>query len=85
MAEQGRKRADQPGAEETEVLAGTGEDEGDGVAGGPGEDIAAARAVLPHVAVMWPITGSMPARCLISLRMVGVTQHCRPETNTRCL
>jgi hypothetical protein len=32
---------------------------------------------------MWPITGSMPARRLISRRMVGVTPRLWPETKTR--
>jgi hypothetical protein len=32
---------------------------------------------------MWPITGSMPARRLISRRMVGVTPRFWPETKTR--
>ena len=71
----------QPGAEEAEAVAGGGEDEVDGVAGGAGEEIA---AEMPSCS-MWPITGSIPARRLISRRMVGLTPRFWPERKTRCL
>ena len=49
-------------------MAGGGEDEVDGVAAGAGEEVAGEAAAL----FRWPITGSIPARRLISRRMVGV-------------
>lgn len=75
-----REEAEQPGAEEAEVVAGGGEDDVDGAVA-PGRKL---RSSWPS-SFMCPITGSMPARRPISLRMVGMTPRFCPETNTRCL
>ena len=47
--EEERKKPNQPGTEEAEVVAGGGEDDVDGVAGGTSEEIAAELAVFLHV------------------------------------
>ena len=45
---------DQPGAEEAEVVAGGGEHEVDGVAGGAGEEVASEMAVALQMAGVTP-------------------------------
>ena len=80
-AEADRKEPHRPGAGKAEVMVGGGTDDGDVVAGAP------ARRLRPRWPSLsrWPTTGAMPARRLISLRMVGVTPRLWRKTMPQLL